>query len=172
LEKGLFTYVVLGFLVWAMLGSLVAAYYSVQYDTYKNEYNSLVDQLNTRFGNVSAMLEGISPTIDIFLSYGNGTIVWQNNTTPALGSTAFTVLYLITDNVNYTDFGGELGILVTSINGVANNNTHGWFYWLWNSQNPEWILPEKSSAKYILHDGDTIAYTYASYKEWPPPPPT
>ncbi len=210
MEKRLFTYVVLGVLVWAVLGTFVASYYSIQYDTYQNEYNNLVDHLDTyndlvnvlvdqlaiyndvvvelgvnlstyndlarqlgaNIENISNILEGISLETNILMSYGNQTKVFHNNTVLPLGSTAFTAIYFIADDINYTDYGGELGVLVTSINGVDNNSTHGWFYWYWDSERLSWILPEYSCAKHTLHKGDTIAFSYASYMEWPPSPPT
>lgn len=204
MEKRLFTYVVLGLLVWSTLGTSVAAYYFVQYNTYRSEYDSLVnqlatyndlvneladqlagyndilgdlidqvaayndlaDQLSRNMENISAVLEGTSLRVNILLSYGNGTKTWHNGTVLPLGATAFTAVFSITDEINYTDYGGELGILVTSINRVANNSTHGWFYWYWDLETSQWILPNYSCAKYILHRGDTIAFTYANYMEW------
>jgi len=109
--------------------------------------------------------------VNILVSYGNGTKIWYNNTALPVGSTAFTAILAIS-NVKYTDYGGELGILVTSINSVANNSTHGWLYWYWDAEKSEWTLPEYSCAKYILHRGDTIAFTYVNYLTWPPPSPT
>ena len=210
MEKGHFTYLALGILVWAILGSTVAAYYFVQYNTYRGEYNNLIsqlaiynnlvnelagqlagynnivdglvnqvaayndlaDQLSTNMENISSVLEGTSLKVNILLGYGNGTKIWHNSTVLPLGATAFTAIFSITDEMNYTDYGGELGILVTSINRVANNFTHGWFYWYWNPENSEWVLLSYSCEKYILHRGETIALTYASYMEWPPPRPT
>jgi len=171
LEKKLFTYVTLGLLAWAIVGTAAAGYYFIQYNIYQSEYDDLVNQLNTNVGDISAILEGISLEVNIFLSYGNGAKIWHNNSVLPLGATAFTAIYSIVDNMNYTDYGGELGILVTSINGVDNNSTHGWFYWHWDSGSSEWLLPSYSCAKHILHRGDVIAFTYASYMEWPPPPP-
>jgi hypothetical protein len=172
MERKRFTYVTLGVLVWAILVTTVAAYYFVQYNTYRSEYNTLIDQLATNVGDISTTLGGISLKANILLNYGNGTTIWHNNTVLPLGTTAFTAVFSVVDEVNYTDYGGELGILVTSINGVTNNSTHGWFYWYWNSESAEWMLPSYSSAKYILHRGETIAFTYADYMEWPPPSPT
>lgn len=196
MEKRFSIYVILGVLVWAILGTVVAGYYFLQYGTYRSEYDNLVsqiatynnvvndlvdqlssysnlvDQLGADIEDISTVLEGISLKVNILLSYGNGTKVWYNNTVLPLGSIAFTTIYSVADDINYTDYGGELGILVTSINGVTNNLTHGWFYWYWDSGNSEWALPNYSCAKHILHREDTIAFTYASYIEWPPPTPT
>ena len=160
MDKQLLVYVALGVFVWAILGSAVAAYFYAQYNIYRGEYVELADQLSM-----------ISMKVNILLSYSNRE-VWYNSTLLPIGSTAFTALNFTTEEVNYTDYGGELGILVTSISGVANNSTHGWFYWYWSPEGSEWTLPNYSSAKHILHEGDTIAYTYANYAVWPPPPPT
>jgi len=160
LEKRLVTYVILGLLAWAILSTVVAGYYFLQYNIYQREYNNLANEFNS-----------ISIKVNILLSYGNGTKNWFNNTVLPVGSTAFNATFSIAD-VEYEDYGGELGILVTSINGVDNNSTHGWFYWYWNSESSEWVLPNYSCAKHILHKGDIIAFAYASYIEWPPSPPT
>ena len=188
MEKRTFTYVALALLVWSISGTVVAGYYFTQYNTYKDEYKNLANEFNTLsgalagfstnlnnlssdLGNVTEVLESISLKVNIILSYGNETKIWKNDTALPLASTAFTAILAIAD-IKYKDYGGELGILVTSINGVANNSTHGWLYWYWDAENSEWILPEYSCAKYILHRGDTIAFTYVSYVTWPPPPPT
>ena len=188
MEKGAFTYVALGLLVWAISGTLVAGYYFTQYNIYQNEYENLANKFNTlsdalnglsnglsdlsgELGNINTVLESISLRVNILISYGNGTRIWQNNTALPLASTAFTAILAIAD-IKYTDYGGELGILVTSINSVANNSTHGWFYWYWDAENSVWVLPEYSCAKYILHRDDVIAFTYESYMTWPPPQPT
>ena len=181
MEKRTFTYVALALLVWAISGTVVAGYYFIQYNTYQNEYKSLANEFNTlsgaldgfssNLGDITEVLESISLKVNILLSYGNGTKIWRNNTALPLASTAFTAILAIAD-IKYTDYGGELGILVTSINGVANNSTHGWLYWRWDAEKSEWTLPEYSCAKYILHRGDTIAFTYLNYITWPPPSPT
>jgi hypothetical protein len=155
LEKRTFTYVGLALLVWAISGTIVAGYYFAQYNTYRNEYENLTSEME------SILLA------NILVSYGNGTKIWYNSTAFPLGSTAFKAILAIAD-VKYTD--SELGIFVTSINGVVGNTTHFWLYWGWDAENSEWILPDYSASQYILHRGDTIAWTYE--REYPPPPPT
>ena len=149
----------MGLLVWAISGTLIAGYYFTQYKIYQNEYETLASEME------SILL------VNVLVSYGNGTKIWYNKTALPLDSTAFKAILAVAD-VNYTDYGGELGILVTSINGLTNNSTHGWFYWYWDSGNSMWVLPEYSCAKYILHRDDVIAFTYESYSTWPPPQPT
>ena len=182
MERRLSTYVILSVLVWAIMGTITAGYYFIQYETYHSEYTNLVDQIalfNNAVGqlgedvsDMSNVLEGISVRVNVFLSYGNGSESWFNGTVLPLGSTAFTAVYSLVSEINYTDYGGELGILVTSLNHVTNNSTHGWFYWYWDPGNAIWVLPNYSCARHILHRGDIVAFTYANYLIWPPPPPT
>ena len=186
MEKRTFTYVALGLLVWAISGTVVAGYYFAQYDIYQNEYANLASEFSTfsdavgglsedftaefntlsgTIGDISAIMESISLRVNILLSYDNVTKTWYNNTAIPVGSTAFTALLSIAD-IKYTEYEG-LGILVTSINGRASNSTHFWLYWGWDAENSEWIDPGVGASQYILHRGDTIAWTYKS--EYKPP---
>jgi hypothetical protein len=171
LERRAFTYIALAMLVWAISGTATAGYYFTQYTIYHNEYRNLVNEFNAlsyAMGNISGVMESVSLRINILVSYGNGTKIWHNNTALPVGSTAFTSILAVAD-IRYKDYGGDLGILVTSVNGLTNSSTCGWSYWYRDIEKSEWVLPEYSCAKYILHRGDTIAFTYAS---WPPPPPS
>lgn len=157
------------------MGTITAGYYFVQYETYRTEYVNLVDQI-TMFNNavgqlgedvsdISDVLEGISVKVDLLINYGNGPASWFNGTVLPLGSTAFTAVSVLVNEINYTDYGGELGILVTSLNHVAENTTEktGWFYWVWDPGSSIWVLPNYSCARNILHRGDIVAFTYSSY---------
>ncbi len=158
MEKKRFIYIVLAMFVWGILGTVFAAYYFVQYDIYQKEYNNLTEQFNN-----------ISLKANILLDYGNETKRWYNNTVLPLGATAFNATHTIAHTMNYIDY-EELGIYVTSINGLAFNSSHGWVYWTWDSEGSQWALPKYSCSEHILHDGDTIAFAYS--KGWPPPPPS
>jgi len=199
LEKGIFTYIALGLLVWAISGTVVAGYYFVQYNTYQNEYANLAGEFNTlsdavvdlsdalsgtigdlsenftgefntlsgTVGDISEIMNSISLKANILLSYGNETKIWYNSTALPLGSTAFTAILAIAD-IEYTDYGAG-GILVTSINGAVGNSTHFWLLWGWDAETSEWALSNVGASEYIIHRGDTIAWTYEI--EYPPPQP-
>jgi hypothetical protein len=172
LERRAFTYIALAMLVWAISGTATAGYYFTQYNIYHNEYRNLANEFNAlsgAMGNISGVMESISLRVNILVSYGNGTKAWHNNTALPVGSTAFTAILSVA-NTRYNQTGG---ILITSIDGLANNPpTHGWFYWYRDTEKSEWILPNYSCAEYILHRGDIIAFAYESYITWPPPFPT
>jgi hypothetical protein len=165
--------VTLALLVWAICGTAIAGYYSMQYTTYRDEYNNLLNESKTlsgAMGNLSGVIDSISLRVNILVSYGNGTSTWFNDTALPVGSTAFTALRLVISDLGFNDYGGAMGILVTSINGLANNSTHGWFYWCRPIQTSTWTSPNYSCSQYILHRGDTIAFTYQSYNPWPTSP--
>jgi len=158
LERRVFTYIALALLVWGISGTATAGYYFVQYRMYWNEYRHL-----------SNLMEFVSLRVNILVTYGNGTRAWFNNTVLPINATAFTAILAVAD-VKYEDYGGDAGILVTSINGLAGDSTHGWFYWFWDAEGLEWVYQSYSCAARILHGGDTFAFTYQSFGiTWPPP---
>jgi len=182
------TYVALAMLVWSISGTATAGYYFNQYSIYRNEYENLTTEFNAlasamgnlsgnlakefnalsgAVGNLSEVMESVSLRVNILVSCGNGTKVWHNNTALPVGSTAFTAILAVADT-RYKDYGGDLGILVTSVGGLANNSTFGWFCWYRDTAVSKWVFLEYSCAKYILHRGDVIAFTYQSYAAWPP----
>jgi hypothetical protein len=174
MEKEPITYIILALLVWAVLGTVSTGYYFTQYEIYRGEFKTFTDEfakLSDTIENLSTVMKSTSLRAQIFINYGNGTKNWYNRTILPIAATAFTGILAITD-LKYVDYGGELGILITSINGITGNSTHGWLYWHWDSEKTEWILPEYSCTRYILHREDIIAFTYQSYRIWPPPPPT
>ena len=195
MEKRIFTYITMGLLVWAFLGTIATGYYFVQYNTYESEYQVLVAQLNTynevvnnlvdgladyndlvseldaNMEDIRSTLDGVALKVNILLSFDAESRVWYNDTVLPLGATAFTAVYSVADDIEYTD-SNQSGIFVTSINGVANEGNNGWLYWIWMPADSEWNLPLYSIEKYILRKGDVIAFTYRDVFEWPPPPPT
>lgn len=179
-EKRTFLLVVLALLVWAISTTTVTGYYYIQYNTYRQEYERLLQQTQTlanaiaqqteNVNTLSEMLDAISLKVAILINYGESTVEWHNTTRVPLGATAYTATLAVA-NVTSETYEG-LGILVTSINGVANNSTHAWFWWHWDAAAQMWKLGESSSNSYIMHRGDVIAWAYQSWETWPPPPPT
>lgn len=197
----MFFYLTLAFLVWAISSTTIDGYYFSQYTTYQQEFNNLstelrylsdvinnvscassisivglsqsftedIKSLRTQIDSLSNILESISIKTHILIS-NRSQNVWYNNTAVPIGATGFSSLLTIAD-IKYTDYGEELGIVVNSINGIANNSTHGWIFWLWDNENSRWLLPDYSSSKHILHRQDTVAWVYSTFNPWPPLPP-
>jgi hypothetical protein len=169
-EKRTSTYVILALLVWAVSGTLVAGYYSVQYSTYHDEYANLLNALK----GISNSTDSILVKINFLLSYGNRTNMWLNDTAFPTGTTAFTALRIVASDVNYTDFGGTLGVYVNRINGLKENLAlyRAWFFWYKTANASSWTLADRSCSEFILHRGDTVAFAYQNYEQYPPSPPT
>jgi hypothetical protein len=121
-------------------------------------------------GNLSDVMNSVSLRVNVLVNYGDGARTWFNTTALPVGTATFTALQLVTSNVNYTNYGGTIGILVTSINGLVNNSTDGWFYYAKPAEASAWTQPLYSCAQYILHKGDTIAFAYQSDNPWPTSP--
>lgn len=180
LERRSFVLIVLALLVWAVSMTTVMGYYYVQYSTYRHEYERLLQQTQDltnviaqqteNVNDLSEMLDAISLKVSIMIKYDGSTMKWHNSTRVPLGATAYTATLAIA-NVTSETYEG-LGILVKSINGVENNSTAAWFWWYWDTTVNQWKLGESSSNNYILHRGDTIAWTYQNWETWPPPSPT
>lgn len=171
MEKNASTYMILALMVWAVSGTLVAGYYSIQYNTYHDEYTNLLVALREISNTTGAMLV----KINLLVSYGNGTNVWLNDTAFPIGTTAFTALRVVSSDVKYVDYGPNLGIFVTRINGLENNSAlqSDWFFWYKTADVQNWSLASYSCSEFILHRGDTIAFAYQSWKlRYPPSPPS
>jgi len=170
-----------------VLTTEMAAYYYIQLNVYRGEYQNLAQELNVmsqaieRLANVTSdvgsndqllrdLLETMSLRVNVLVKRASTDLEWHNQTHVPLGSTAITALTAVT-NVTCESY-GELGTLVTSVNGLKNNSTMGWILWCMNATSSQWSLPSYSADKQILQRGDVIAWTYESYASWPPPTPT
>lgn len=186
-EKRALVFVCIALFVWAALASGISGAYYIQYNVYQKEYQGLLSTVNSishmieqlanisdSLGNsaeqVNEILESMSVKVDILVKNNETSLKWHNSTYLPLGSTAFTGLMAIA-NITYESY-GEMGMLVTSIDGLRNTETTGWFWWRYNSTSSEWILPPYSADKDILHKGDVLAWTYQDYATWPPQPPS
>jgi len=194
-EKRTLKFIIIMLSVWCIVSTMTSTYYYIQFETYSREYKHLTSYINTLSGAIgdlanvtsvmvnssqgifetvnalSKILESISLKVNILIKYSSDNLVWHNGTAVPLGSTAFDSVFAVADNVNYKYYEG-MGMLVTSINGIANNETMGWFWWYWDSSSSKWVFPDFSSDKYILHRNDIVAWTYSDYATWPPKPPT
>jgi len=137
------------FALWALIASLFAGYYWLQ-------YNDLVE----RVGNVPIY-------VNIGIDYGNQTRTWHNNTKALTGMTLFKVTKGVADVTYDTALG--FGVYITSINGLEPNATHGWVWWKWDNFSSNWTRIDISADAYAVADSEIFLWYYES--GWPPPPP-
>ena len=117
--------------------------------------------------------------VNVLINYGNGTIVWYNNTILLRGATVFDAIRRVA-KVNWTK--GAYGVFIKAIDGVVGNTTHGWVFAIYNRKEKswgmstevnKWVYPGVSVDKILLKNGDIIGFLYYNWakKGWPPPPP-
>ena len=148
LQKRTFLFVALALLVWAVVTSMVGAYYYVSYNDLFQKTRKPVIHVNLAF------------------NYANGTVQWFNSTEARSGDTLLDVTMKLAQ-VNYTTSGGTF---VTLINNVNNAGMKGWTWWTWIDQ-VGWELKLFASDKYVLGDNETSCWYYADASTWPPSPP-
>ena len=108
--------------------------------------------------------------VDILLDYGNTTRVWYENVelpgTPSVLKATKAVA-----SVEYTLWGTD--VFVDAINGVWNDyvSYYFWMWWYWNHTAKGWELGPVACNKYMLADGDIIAWYYENCTVWPVEPP-
>ena len=154
--------VIIGFLLaWAIATTATTVIY---YGEYQNIYNQYV-KMKTGFIH-----------IDYALNYGNGTIVWYNNTKFQNGTTVYTALLYIANSVNATV--GAFGVYVKGINGVNENANDSWMYAInrndtnvkaWVSVG-SWYYPGVSASNLVLKNGDKVVWIFYNWKVYYPPP--
>jgi len=122
-------------------------YYQVRF--YEKDYQVLLEDL-----------EGLTILINMKIDYGNGTVVWYNDTRVPLSSTLLTATQILT-SVDYST--SELGVFVNEINGVGEDPKT---YWIWNYWDPDkgsWEFGPVGCDQWVLHDEDTLSWTYTTF---------
>lgn len=144
-KRRTFIFGALALLVWALLASLVGAYYY-------SSYNDLLQKTQSTIIHVN-----------LGLNYGNGTVQWFNQT-EAKGGDALLGITMNVAKVNYTAY--STGAFVTSINNVKNTLTTSWMWWTWSKR--FWSLGNVGSDTYPLGDNETVYWYYENVMTWPP----
>lgn len=108
--------------------------------------------------------------VDIGINYGNGTLVWINDTKVLNGSSVFQALLLVADEVNVTS--GAYGIYVHGINGVNEYDSVAWLYAIYGREVPtwqkvdNWRYPSVSSDKLTLKNNDVIVWVFLNWEKY------
>ncbi len=132
-----------------IVGGYLTLYYYSQAQSYMSSYESL-----------SREVVGISMQVKMKLDYGNGTVKWFNSTRFPMNATLLTASK-IDLTVKYSV--SNLGAFVTSINGVDGDSHHYWAWSYYDKSLGKWVPGPVGSDKWVLHDGDFIAWTYTVF---------
>ena len=132
-----------------IVGGYLTLYYYTQAQYYKSNYEGL-----------SRELVGVTMLVNTKLDYGNGTVKWFNSTRVPLNATLLTVSKI---NINIKYSVSDLGAFITSINGISGDAHHYWAWSYYDQTQRNWVLGPVGSDKWVLHDGDSVAWTYTVF---------
>ena len=124
----------------------LALYYNYQLTALKADYETVLEEL-----------ADFTAVVDIMIDYGDGNVVWFNDTRIQTGSSVLNATILTCEAEYQTS---DFGSYVTSLNGVAQDGSH---FWLWSFYDGGWESGAVGADQYYLHDGDIIGWTYTSY---------
>jgi hypothetical protein len=152
--KTLYTVIVV--LLAAMLvSSSFAAFYLFQYDQSQSNANTYLSEL-----------KAVQPTqtTNILLDFGNGTLLWHNDTQVQTGSNVYIATVLATHGVvNATWYGAPYNEhQVTGLDNVQNGPQQSWFIWTYNST-ASWQVAQVGADDLLASNGSIFAWTFCNY---------
>lgn len=101
---------------------------------------------------------------DMKIDYGNGTSDWYNSTRIQPGWNMFqTTLVAFDGRVSATWYPQYQEHLVLGINGVAGNETRGWF--AWEFDHGSWAELQSGADAVQVFNGTILAWTYCGYDQ-------
>lgn len=117
--------------------------------------------------------ETVVLSVSVVIDYGNGTLIWHNDTEMSAGSSLFELTRKIAA-VNHTYYALiEPGhVLINSINDKASyidpSYTWGysWIWYYWDDAQKKWISGPVGSDAWLLEDGGVYKWNY-EYWSWP-----
>lgn len=137
------------FLIWAIIATSTSV-----------NYYQLSQNQETIIKNLQAIISETSLKVDIAINYGNGTIVWYNNTYFPIGFSLFNATQKLF-KVKYTVY--PFGIYINSINDVSEDPLARkywiWYYWAAN----KWEMGPVGSDQYILKNGDILKWELTKF---------
>ena len=124
----------------------LAFYYNYQLGTLQADYDTVLEEL-----------ADFTAVVDIMIDYGDGNIVWYNDTRIQTGASVLDATILACETEYQTS---DFGSYVTSIDGVAQDGSN---FWLWSFYDDSWESGAVGADQYYLHDGDIIGWTYTFF---------
>lgn len=132
-----------------LAASLSAINYYNQAEAYKRSYENLLRDL-----------ENLTIIIHLKIDYGNGSVIWYNNTRIPLDSNLLNATRRVA-KVEY--FIGEYGVFVTHINGVGGELNRFWLWYYFDPSRGEWVYGPVACDKWRLSNGSIVAWIYTSF---------
>ena len=129
-----------------------ASYFALNYQ-YQNT------RLQSDYEALLVDVEGLTITINMRIDYGDGDVVWLNDTKLPLDVNLLKALELLAD-IEYTT--GEYGAFVTKVDGVGDDPTKFWLWYWYDTDAESWDLGPSAADALMLHDGDVVSWEYSA----------
>lgn len=109
---------------------------------------------------LQAIVSETSLKVNIAISYGNGTIVWYNNTYFPIGFSLFNATQKLC-KIEYVTY--PFGIYITSINNVSEDPSAKkyWIWYTWSSN--KWEMGPVGADQYVLKNGDVLKWELTKF---------
>ncbi len=137
-------------IVWALVATLAAGYFWLQY----NDTNDKLQQTN-----------GILIRVNVGIDYGNGSRTFYNDTNAVTGAKLLDVTRQVSD---VTLGASSFGAYVTGINGKMAEGDFGWTFWAWNATGNSWDFALVGADQFAVMNGQTYLWYYQNAFNPPP----
>jgi hypothetical protein len=122
-------------------------------------YQSQNTKLQSDYEALLADVEGLTINIDLLIDYGDGNVVWLNDTRVPLDINLLKALELHAE-IEYTT--SEYGAFVTRVDGIGDDPTKYWLWFWYDTEAESWAYGPSASDFWALHDGDVVSWVYSA----------
>ncbi len=122
-------------------------------------YQSQNVKLQDDYAALLTDVEDLTVRINMKIDYGDGNVVWFNDTRVPLDVTLLKALELFSE-IEYTT--SEYGAFVTKVDGVGDDPTKFWLWFFYEAEVGSWAYGPSAADFWILHDGDVVSWVYAT----------
>ncbi len=138
--------------------TIVSSYMAVSLQSQVKELQTGYDALLEDIESLQGSLDDLTIQISMKIDYGNGTVVWHNETRVPLNANLLTATKIISE-IEYSM--GEFGAFIEEIDGVGGDPGT---YWLWNyydRDSGKWEFGLVASDAWVLHNEDVVSWVYS-----------
>jgi len=145
---------------WA-LASIVLLVWAVGATVAASNYYVLSQRQGSMIESLQSIVSNVANKVNLAVSYGNGTVVWYNDTYFPIGWSLFNATAKLC-NVVFTVY-PSMGIWVNSINGVSEDPSANkyWIWYTWSSDG--WSMGPVGADQYVIKNGETIKWELTKF---------